>query len=426
LLIGYGLTNSDLVLEKIELNQVFNSNNQTGIIQWTTPRINITVKNNGPDILQFTNTTTGFIICREWTWPTWPIVFNSSYIWEIYIAVWWFWIRNNLQLNQNLTNTLTQKTITCVVDATKAGTVDTIPQNNGLSLSFNIFTAPTGRFDLALDRSIESIQQNLDPAEAALGTDGIINFIRKNIVNLVIPLVIIVGVIVAIIWFYKMMLSDSEESSKEWLKYIIRWVIGIIVMMSSWYLASSVLFENIFDWWDIQTFNWIQVAWVLYNQAIFPFIKIAMYLAMGILFIILATRVLQYLTNPSEDIKKQAITLIIWNIIGILIILWSKQIVELVFWSETQVMDQSAQDLGDIWTGILSGNLPILYTIINRVMWLAAFIILVIIILQTYQLLVNPNNEENMSKIKKSFLYIAIGIIVIGAGYVITNFLIIN
>jgi hypothetical protein len=102
-------------------------------------------------------------------------------------------------LNQNLTNTLTQKTITCVVDATKAGTVDTIPQNNGLSLSFNIFTAPTGRFDLALDRSIESIQQNLDPAEAALGTDGIINFIRKNIVNLVIPLVIIVGVIVAII-----------------------------------------------------------------------------------------------------------------------------------------------------------------------------------------------------------------------------------
>jgi len=426
LLIGYGLTNSDLVLEKIELNQVFNSNNQTGIIQWTTPRINITVKNNGPDILQFTNTTTGFIICREWTWPTWPIVFNSSYIWEIYIAVWWFWIRNNLQLNQNLTNTLTQKTITCVVDATKAGTVDTIPQNNGLSLSFNIFTAPTGRFDLALDRSIESIQQNLDPAEAALGTDGIINFIRKNIVNLVIPLVIIVGVIVAIIWFYKMMLSDSEESSKEWLKYIIRWVIGIIVMMSSWYLASSVLFENIFDWWDIQTFNWIQVAWVLYNQAIFPFIKIAMYLAMGILFIILATRVLQYLTNPSEDIKKQAITLIIWNIIGILIILWSKQIVELVFWSETQVMDQSAQDLGDIWTGILSGNLPILYTIINRVMWLATFIILVIIILQTYQLLVNPNNEENMSKIKKSFLYIAIGIIVIGAGYVITNFLIIN
>jgi len=89
-------------------------------------------------------------------------------------------------------------------------------------------------------------------------------------------------------------------------------------------------------------------------------------------------------------------------------------------------MEQTAQDLGDIGSGILSGNLPILYTIINRIMGLSAFVILVIIILQTYQLLVNPTDEEMMGKIKKNFLYITIGILVIGSGYVITNFLIIN
>jgi ABC-type xylose transport system permease subunit len=48
-------------------------------------------------------------------------------------------------------------------------------------------------------------------------------------------------------------------------------------------------------------------------------------------------------------------------------------------------------------------------------MGLAAFVILIIIIFQTYQLLVNPTNEENMTKIKRSFIYIAIGILVIGA-----------
>lgn len=222
------------------------------------------------------------------------------------------------------------------------------------------------------------------------------------------------------------MFSDSEEWTQEWSKYIIRWMVGIVVMMSSRYLANTVLFENILAGWDIQTFNGIDVAEVLYEQAVFPFIKIAMYLAMWVLFIIVALRVLSYLTSPSEEVRKQAITLIAWNVIGILVILGSKQIVELIYGQQADVMEQTAQDLGNIGSGILSGNLPILYTIINRVMWLSAFIILIIIILQTYQLLVNPTDEETMGKIKKNFLYITIGILVIGAGYVITNFLIIN
>lgn len=393
---------------------------ETGAIQWSTPRINIVIGNDGPDAIQADNVWPGLITCNN-------NAFVSSYLGNLYIPTEWFWNINNMILSDNLTTTLWQTiTLTCQVVNTVAGFADPQTNNNSATISFKIFAWPTGRFDLTLGRAIEDIQENLDPAEATLWTQGVVNFIRNNILNLLIPIIIVVGVIVAILWFYKMMFSDSEEWTQEWSKYIIRWMVWIVVMMSSRYLANTVLFENILAWWDIQTFNGIDVAQTLYEQAVFPFIKIAMYLAMGVLFVIVALRVLSYLTNPSEEVRKQAITLIARNVIGIIVILASKQIVELIYGKQADVMEQTAQDLGDIGTGILSWNLPILYTVINRIMGLSAFVILVIIILQTYQLLVNPTDEETMGKIKKNFLYITIGILVIWAGYVITNFLIIN
>lgn len=394
---------------------------ETWAIQWSVPRINISIGNDWPDVIQSTNVGPWFITCNGGDG------FSSAYLWNLYIPVGWFWNINNMVLGNSLTTTVWQTvTLTCQIINTVWWFADPQTNNNSASISFKIFTWPTGRFDLTLGRSIEDIQENLDPAEAALWTQGIVNFIRSNIINLLIPIIVIVWVVVAIIGFYKMMFSDSEEWTKEWSKYLIRWVVGIIVMMSSRYLANTVLFENILAWGDIQTFNGIDVATILYEQAVFPFIKIAMYLAMGVLFVIIALRVLSYLTNPSEEVRKQAITLIARNVIGIIVILASKQIVELIYGQQADVMEQTAQNLGDIGTWVLSGNLPILYTIINRVMGLSAFVILVIIILQTYQLLVNPTDEETMGKIKKNFLYITIGILVIWSGYVITNFLIIN
>jgi len=421
LFVGAGFAQSDLYIHRLELSNPFMQWWETGAVQGSTPRINIVIGNNGPDVVQSNNVWPGLIVCNG------ANGFVSSYLWNLYIPSGWFWNINNMTLSNNLTTTLWQNvTLSCVINNTVAGVADNQTNNNEATINFKIFEGSAWRFDLTLGRSIEDIQDNLDPAEAALWTDGIINFIRENIINLLIPIIIVVWVIIAVIWFYKMMLSDSEEWTKEWSKYIIRWMVGIVVMMSSWYLANTVLFENILAWGNIQTFNGIQVAEILYEQAVFPFIKIAMYLAMWVLFIIVALRVLSYLTNPSEEVRKQAITLIAWNVIGILIILASKQIVELIYGQQADVMEQTAQDLWDIGSGILSGNLPILYTVINRIMWLSAFVILIIIILQTYQLLVNPTDEETMGKIKKNFLYITIGILVIWSGYVITNFLIIN
>jgi hypothetical protein len=59
-------------------------------------------------------------------------------------------------------------------------------------------------------------------------------------------------------------------------------------------------------------------------------------------------------------------------------------------------------------------------------MWLTSLVVLIIILVQTFEILMNPDKAENRQKIWKSILYIFIGILIIGSWYLITNFLIIN
>jgi hypothetical protein len=58
-------------------------------------------------------------------------------------------------------------------------------------------------------------------------------------------------------------------------------------------------------------------------------------------------------------------------------------------------------------------NLPILYEIINWAMGLAALVILIMVLVQAFQLLLKPDSPDAMKKIKNSLLYIFIGILVI-------------
>jgi hypothetical protein len=59
-------------------------------------------------------------------------------------------------------------------------------------------------------------------------------------------------------------------------------------------------------------------------------------------------------------------------------------------------------------------------------MGLTTLAVLVLIIFQTFQLLTKPDSADNIGKIKKTLMYVAIGVVVIGAGYVISNVLIVN
>jgi hypothetical protein len=109
-----------------------------------------------------------------------------------------------------------------------------------------------------------------------------------------------------------------------------------------------------------------------------------------------------------------------------LVIIWAKQIVEAVYGKQADVV-KAISNLGEVGTGILADkNIPIVYQVVNRVLGLTALILLILIIVQTIQLLINPSDEKQMTKVKNTILYMAIGIFVIGAWYLIVNFLIIN
>lgn len=109
-----------------------------------------------------------------------------------------------------------------------------------------------------------------------------------------------------------------------------------------------------------------------------------------------------------------------------LLIIGARQLVEAIYGKRAEVT-QEISNLGEIGSGILADkSIPILYQVINRVMGLTAMAILIVIIFQTFQLLLKPDKPEQMTSIKNSLLYIFIGILIIGAGYLITNFLIIN
>ncbi|MEI7562168.1 MAG: hypothetical protein WCJ39_00085 [bacterium] len=58
-------------------------------------------------------------------------------------------------------------------------------------------------------------------------------------------------------------------------------------------------------------------------------------------------------------------------------------------------------------------NIPLIYHIVNWVLGLTSLILLILIIVQTLQLLLKPSDEKQMTSVKNSLLYMFIGILVI-------------
>ncbi|MDR0859449.1 MAG: hypothetical protein LBO09_00230 [Candidatus Peribacteria bacterium] len=105
----------------------------------------------------------------------------------------------------------------------------------------------------------------------------------------------------------------------------------------------------------------------------------------------------------------------------------AKQLVEAVYGNKDRVINENATSLGDVGTGIFeTQNIPIVYDVINWVMTLTAFVVLVLIIFQTFQMLMKPDDAEMPKKIRKTLIYVIAGVLVIGAGYIISNVLLIN
>ena len=220
------------------------------------------------------------------------------------------------------------------------------------------------------------------------------------------------------------MFSTDDTAVKEWTNYIIYGVIGIIVIMSAKFIG-----QNVFDILNPATgeIQWFKVASDLYNNILYPFIKLAIYLVLGAMFVILVTRVITFLFGSDTDAQKKAGTLIGRNVISMIIIIGAKQIVEAIYGKQSAVTSPNATNLGEIGSGILENkNIPILYQVINYALGIASLVILVIIIVQTVKLLMKPDDPAQVKNIKNSLLYMFIGILILGAGYLIVNFAIIN
>jgi len=63
-----------------------------------------------------------------------------------------------------------------------------------------------------------------------------------------------------------------------------------------------------------------------------------MYVVIGFLFVILLVHVFRFITSSEEEVTAKAKTIMISNVVGILVILLSKTIVEAIYGKQAEVL----------------------------------------------------------------------------------------
>ena len=267
-----------------------------------------------------------------------------------------------------------------------------------------------------------------------------------KIISYVIDFFIVIWIAMAFFGWYSIMTSEKEETMKEWIRLVVFGILWIIIMVSARFLATSLVWSD-GTWWIIwRQFvdtgdwspNWIKFADELYDGIMYPFIKVALYFVVWVLFFIMAGKVVSFVTATDDKARGKAAGIIIRCVIWILIVMWSKQIVEAVMWNQDSVLkmeikwtngviQKAPTRIDEQWNTILSfGSVPLIAQVINRAMWLTMLIILVLIIIQWYKIFTKPDDPKTREGMKKAIIYILIWVLVIWAAYVISNVLVIN
>ena len=285
------------------------------------------------------------------------------------------------------------------------------------------------RFNDALNENTTSISNNIDrsfPTQNGMQwASGIRDFIIYLVKKIVTPIVIFVWILMGIIWLYELLWSTKDDGAKKWFNYILWGALGIIIMISANFLADTLVNGWIFVYDTQNQLLWWVTAQRIYERLMFPFLKFFMYIAIGVLFVLALIRTMTMLFNPKDDSAKQARTIIVWNAIWIIVIIFAKNIIETVFGLEQDVVNTNATSLWQIGTWVLADKqIPYVYTVINYIISFIWFFLLLIIIIQAIQLLTNPTNEDVQKKMKKNFIYVVIWLILIATAYVVTNVLI--
>lgn len=286
----------------------------------------------------------------------------------------------------------------------------------------------SNNFTDALSQSTAWIQQHIDGTVVAADKKSTTNNIIKKVTNTVFSVMIVVWVLIAMIGLYQVLTSSDESKVKSWTMTLLYGVIGIILMYSAQYL-TSIIFETLFKSWVWTTISNVDLVKDIYDKIAFPFIKIAMYLSLWFLVIVMMMRVFTYITSQDEGTKKKSLGVIARTTIGMIFIIWAKQIVEAIYWQQKEVIEEGEvwTNLNNIGTNLLNPeDIPIVFNVINRALGLVAFVLLALIIMQTYKMLVKPDDAETFKSLKKTIIYALAGILLIGSAYLLANLFIIG
>ena len=260
------------------------------------------------------------------------------------------------------------------------------------------------------------------------GAQSLSDFIVK-VIEALIPLLAMVGIILALIGFYKIMISeDAAELKKGW-NFILWWIVGTLIMVAAAWIVTQLVGAN----WILTgienggaDFNAGQFVADLYQKIVYPLLKVVLSLIIWIMFLMAVASAFKYLFSGDEEASKKALQILVFTVLGILVIILAKTMVESVFGSYQSVVDGNT-DLGWVGTGVFeNADRKMLYTILNWLMGLLTFLLTTIIIYIGYLILVQPTDEETTGKLKKAVTRWLVGILLMGAAYLLANFVLVK
>ncbi len=394
----------------------------TGLYQGSTPSLVMTIKNNSNENATLTTPLTSwFITCSVGQ----DIVFLSDPI-----------SSPNFRINANTTlpftialsnlatTTLGNTEVTCRLWSYGSWNIS-VPF---MKFTYLVLERAGGRFDTILDRVRDPIKNKIDWPVAELWVWWFKSFVYMLIDRFAVRAAVLVGVLFSLLALFKLMFSEDEKSLSQIKGLILWWVIGIFIILSAKFIGK-ILYTDILSNGEIwiNEFNAIKMMWQIYDLILYPLLKIAFYIMMSFLFVILLLRVFSFVTSSEEDIRKKSMQIIVSTTLWLFIMIASKQLVEWVYGKEALIRNNAAVTVTDIWSSFLSNaNIPIIYDIIQRVMGLSWFVILALIIFQTFKMLINPTDEKVLWDMRKTLFYAVLGMLVIWAGYLIVNVVMVN
>lgn len=402
---------------------------EVGIYQYSSPEFSVVLENFWPDDLYawgvWWGLATGYITCENTTiWGV--LLYQSPFANSFLVQAGTQQVITNLSIPNQATQVAGDLIeLSCTFDynnefALTQGSIKVA------TIKLRVLESPAGRFDVSLWIAKDPIKEKLDAAVPQVGAQGIQDFIFRMINSIIIPLAILIGVLLALFGFYTMLFSDSDDQVSKGMGYVGRGVLGIIVMMLAPFVADT-LYNDILSSGQATALSGVEIAAQVYDGIVYPILKMFMFLALGGMFLVLVGRVFSFLGASSDEIQTKSRNIIVAVVVGMLVILWSNELIEFVYGTEQQIRNQNVSELTDIGQPLFSNsNIPLFYEIVRWIMAIAVFAILAIIIYQTFMLLIKPDDEARFTSIKNNIVYVFVGVMVIGAWYLITNFLILN